>query len=451
MRLWPFGKTQQPRQSPAEALQNWDGGFRWSGEVGPNNLKFSGDAGSLNAPEDLLRELAGLSGRRIARADALKAMAVLRARNLIAGVSATLPLELRDRDRNLDESSDWLGIQPNPKLETTVHMALTFEDLLFEGKSYWRVLKFGPGGFPLEAEHVDIRAVSQHAVLGMPSQVISEDLQFSLDDPVYIDGEAQDPRTIIRFISPNPPLLVHAAKAIRTLLLLDQIAADFATDPIPFGYFTDAEDIGEEDQLEDAEINEVLDKWAEARRRRRWGYVASGLKLEMLDAPDPSKLQLSEARDQATLEVARGAGLDPEEIGVHIQGVSRTYQNASQRRLDLIDFVLVPYMRAVEDRLSMRDVTPDGLNAAFVVHAFERADFSTRMEGYKASGEAEVLTVNERRKLEGLPDLTPAQKKELAPTPPPPPPAPSGEGEEPSSNGSEPNGSENARSSSNGR
>lgn len=382
-----------------------------------NHWGFDG----LQASDDLLAAITGFSSGRISRRDALRATAILRARNLIAGVPATLPLELRDGDRNLDHRN-WLGTQPHPRLESTVMFSMTFEDLLFEATSYWRITRRSEG-FPVEAEHLDHRSVSQHATFGMPSQVISEDLPFAPGDPVFVDGvPLVDSREVIRFTSPNPPLLVYAAKAIRTVLLLDQIAADYATDPLPFGYFKDATD---ETPLDDDEINEVLSKWEFARSHRRWGYVASGLELNKLDWPTPQQLQLVEARNHAVLELARATGVDPTDLGINLEGSSRTYANAEQHKLDLVDLVFVPYIKAVEDRLSMGDITPRGLRAQFDVSAFVRADFKARMEGYQLGINAGVLTPNEARHREGWPDL----KQKPSPQPPMLPPSSNGNGQ----------------------
>lgn len=437
----PWSRPKEPL-SPAQSLARWDGAYRWSGEVGPEGLHF-GSAGGLQAPDALLEELGGLSGRRISRRDALRATAVLRARNLIAGVPSTMPLELRDKDRELDDRN-WLGIQPNPLIETTVMMAQTFEDLLFEATSYWRITLMGADGYPLEAEHLDHRAVSQSLGFGSGSRVISEDLPFRPEDPVTVDGVPTMLSTVgrarvgdvIRFTSPNPPLLVHAAHAIRVLLLLDRAAADYASDPLPFGYFKDATD---EEPLDDAEINEVLSGWERARKNRRWGYIGSGLDLTTLDWPTPQQLQLAEARNHAVLEIARATGLDADDLAASIEGSSMTYANAEQRRLDLIDFVLNPYITSVENRFSMGDITPRGLWAHFDAHAFTRADTKSRMEGYKIGGESGVLEVNDMRRMEGLPDI----KKKPAPPMPPPIPPPNGNGAEQSNgNGQQPEPSE---------
>lgn len=395
---WPWQRQKTTTFQQERRLSRW-------GELGPTGLTFGG----LQAADALLEDLAGLSNARISRRDALKATAVLRARNLIAGVPATLPLELRDRQRNIDDR-EWLGVQPNDMMEDTVTYAMTYEDLLFEATSYWRITRRGTDGFPLEAEHLDHRSVSTGVNFSMPSRIISEDLQFAPDDPVTVDGVMASRREVIRFISPNPPLLVHAAKAIRTVLLLDQIAGEYANDPLPFGYFKDATD---EEPLEDDEITELLSKWERARKARRWGYVESGLDLNMLEWPSPQQLQLAEARNHAVLEIARATGLDPEDLATVVEGTSRTYQNSEDRRLALIDFTLVPYLSSVQDRLSMNDVTPRDLFARYDISAFARADFQSRMESYKTAIEAGVLTVNEVRRREDLPDAP----KQLAPPP----------------------------------
>jgi hypothetical protein len=363
---------------------------------------------SLQASDVLLEELAGLSSQKISRAAALRVPAVLRARNVIAGVPATLPIELRDRKTREVDDRTWLGEDPNPDLEQTVMYAQTFEDLLFHSTAYWRVTRFSEG-FPIECEHVDHRSVSQHQILGMPSQVISEDLQFTPRDPVFIDGyPVLNPREVIRFVSPNPPLLVHAAKAIRTALVLNETAERYANDPLPFGYFTDSED--QTDPLEDDEVEEILTDWEVARRKRVWGYISKGLSLQQLKWPTPEDLQLADARQHAVLELARATGLDPEDMGVSV--TSRTYQNAEERRLNLIDFVLMVIISAVQDRLSKPDITPRHLRARFDLSEFVRADMKSRFEAHEISVRAGFRRAQEVRRAEGWPDFTDPERAE---------------------------------------
>ncbi len=370
-----------------------------------------GSAGSLEAPDDLLALMAGMSSSKISRADALSVPALLRARNMIAGIPSTLPINVHDATFAIDNRNTVVS-DPDPDNPPSWVYAKTIEDLLFESVSYWRVTRFGVDGWPMEAHHVDLRAVSQHAVLGMPSEVLSEDLPFSPRDPVFIDGYPVPSREIIRFVSPNPPLLKHAARAIRMLLLLDKVTEVYANDPMPLGYFTDREDA---DPLDDAEVTEVLDAWRAARKARAFGYVPQSLELKTVQW-DATKIQLIEARRDAVIDIARATGLDPEDMGVST--TTRTYQNAEQRRTDLIDFVLMPYMNAVEESLSKKAL-PRTLHARFDASGFLRSSTKERMEAHKIGKEIGAITGDEIRGAEHRPKLTPAQKAEAAPKPAP--------------------------------
>lgn len=370
---------------------------------------------ALEAPNDLLEILQSEDiARRISRREALQVPAVMRARNLICGTLATLPLRYHGPDRR---AVPWpLFHQPDPDIPTSVVWAMTYEDLFFEGVAWWRVMAFGWHGYPVEARHVPVEAVHVAGTPSLPSQAqITPDQPIPVDGQVFIDGIPVPDREIIRFDSPNPPFLIHAARAIRTCLKLDKAADLYSDDPLPLGYFTPAEgadplssDPGSADDGTDrSEVDVVLDEWELSRRRRAWGYVGA-LKAETLQW-NPEQLQLADQRQHAVLEIARAAGVDPEDLGVST--TSRTYQNSEQRRQDLIDFTLGAWVSAVQDRLSMRDVAQRGYKARIDFGGFLRGDTKTRMETYKVGLEVGAYTEDEIRELEDRPPLTPAQRQ----------------------------------------
>jgi phage portal protein BeeE len=122
------------------------------------------------------------------------------------------------------------------------------------------------------------------------------------------------------------------------------------------------------------------------------------------------------------LEIARAAGIDPEDLGVST--TSRTYQNSEQRRQDMIDFTFAPFMHAVEQRLSMHDVIPRGYEARVNLDGFLRSDTLGRMNAYKVGLEVGAYTEPEIRELEDRPDLPPRPAPAAAPAPAPMPAAP---------------------------
>jgi hypothetical protein len=349
----------------------------------------------------------GAVAPRISRREALQVPAVLRSRNLIAGTLARLPIHIRDKEHQIQSPTTLLE-QIDPDIPNIVTVANTYEDLLFEGISWWRVTEFGWHGFPIYAEHISPDRVS---VQGWVPPVNGSTPSNSVGPArIYIDGYPVADNQVIRFDSPNPPLLVHAARAIRTCLTLDRTAAGYSDQPVPLGYFSPRE--GLRPKEDDATITNLLDKWEAARSRRVYGYVGAAWELKTLQF-NAEQIQLAEQRQHAVLEIARAAGVDPEDLGVST--TSRTYQNAEQRRLDLVDFTFAPYLSALEQRLSMRDVLPRGYTAKVNLDGFLRGDTKARMDAYKVGKEVGAYTTDEIRELEDRPRLTPSQRAENAP------------------------------------
>lgn len=346
--------------------------------------------------------------QRVTRRQALQVPAVLAGRNRICSTLATLPLKLHAPDRSI---RDWtLFSQPDPDMPPSVTWALTYEDLLFEAVAWWQVMARDAYGWPTAIRHVPSTSVTPAPFpWAGPASVVTPDLQMP-ENPsgVYIDGVFTPNRDIIRFDSPNPPLLVHAARAIRTCLRLDSTAARYAAEPMGIGYFK-SEDPGvdpfeDEDDPQGA-VQSFLDAWAAARRRNAWGWVPPGVTMGDGSQFSPRDLQLADARQHAVLEIARAMGIDPEDLGVST--TSRTYFNAEDRRRDLTDFTFGAYISAVQDRLSMRDVTPRGSYARIKLDGFLRSDIMTRLQAYQMGKPLGVYNDERIGELEDIPTPTP--------------------------------------------
>lgn len=347
---------------------------------------------------------------RVFRREALQVPAVLRGRNLICSTLAGLPLKMHGSDRAIRDYP--LFSQPDPNMPPSVTWALTYEDLLFEGVAWWQVMARNAANWPVEIRHVPTTSVSpQPFPWRGPADVVTPDLQIP-ENPhgVYVDGVFVPNRDIIRFDSPNPPLLVHAARAIRTCLRLDATAGRYANEPIGIGYF-ESDDSGvdpfEDEDDRDQAVKSFLADWAAARRANAWGFIPPGVKLGDGIGFSPRDLQLADARQHAVLEIARAMGIDPEDLGVST--TSRTYQNQEDRRRDLLDFTLGAYVSAVQDRLSMKDVTPRGSYARIKLDGFLRSDIMTRLNAYKLGREVGVYDDDRIAELEDIPDATPEQ------------------------------------------
>lgn len=341
---------------------------------------------------------------KIDRAAALSVPAVLRGRNLICSIS-TLPLQLVDADDNVVDSS--LFEQFDPNVANTVMIAMTVEDLLFESVAWWRVTQFTALGMPAKATRYEPRLVSMEPPADyqqrgyLPSDLPTEGV-------VYMDGEPVPFAEVIRFDSPNPPLLVAGERAIRRALALDDAADLYATNRRMRGYFSPSDP--NVDPGDDQEIMDALDEFARARQERLDGYVPAALTYNQIQDPTPAELQIISQQNRADLAIANLIGIDPEDLGINT--TSRTYQNAVDRRQDRVNDVLAPYMEAVLGRLSMPDVTPPGQRARFQLDNYLKADPKTRAEVQQTYHDMGVIDAQDVQREEGIP-----RKVIKAPTP----------------------------------
>lgn len=343
---------------------------------------------------------------RVDRRSALQVPAVKRSRDLIVSTLGGLPIDLYNADREPVESA--LFDQPERNVPRSITMTRTFEDMLFEGRAWWRVTERAWDKYPAYVKYVPNGKVT-----------VDDDR-----DIVYIDGKPVPNADLIRFDSPNEPLLIAGARAIRTCLALDAYASNAAQGIPPMDYFTPEDgDVDPFDDPDDLSIEnpytakDFLADWAAARREGSTAWIPRAVKYNA-NGFDPKNLQLAEQRQHAVLEIARVAGVDPEELGVST--TSRTYANQFERRKAFTDFTLGPYRQAFEDRARMGDVTKRGYYVKFNLDAFLRSDPLARYQAYAAGKAVGALDDDDIARLEDKPlgSVRPAATVTALPTPP---------------------------------
>lgn len=350
-----------------------------------NPLSFT-----LNAPPEItgLASFDGLNEPRIDRATAMQVPAVKRVRDLICGTLGTMQPRMIDSG-NRDVPSELLD-QPEEDIPRSITMTNTLEDMLFEKYAWWRITEYDAAGYPSKVVRLDPRSVS----------VREEGRVYVNDSTGNTQGQAWrfvPDSQLIRFDCPSDALLVAGAAAIRQALLLGRAASRYARNPMPLGFFTPADaDYAPGDQTK---VDEMLDHFEEQTQKRAWAYM-DGMKAQTLSW-SPEQMALTAQRDQAVLEIARLGGVDPEELGVST--TSRTYANSETRRLDLIDFTLIMYVTAIEDRLKMNDVCQPGRKVIYDYTNFLRSDTISRMQAYRAGVDVGVYTPERIAQAERIP------------------------------------------------
>lgn len=352
--------------------------------------------------DQVIMEMVGAGTEpKVSRTEALSVPAVQRGRNLICSI-ATLPLIQYGPDQQVVDNR--LLSQIDPDVANVVTLAETLEDLLFESVSWWRITGFSWDGFPATARHLDYSSVSVTPPVGRSPAPLPSGLD-PREGIIYVDGLPVGGREIIRFDSPNRPILKVGARAIRRAVLLDMAAKMYADDPRPQDYFTPADGV---DPADDATIATMLANWKRARKLRSSAYVPAALKYNAVDSPSPADLQLVELQKHAGLDLANMLCVDPEDLG--ISTTSRTYANAVDRRRDRINDVFALYMRAITDRLSMGDVTKRGYHVAFDLDDYMRANPTERWNVYKIASDLGVVDAPWIAQEERLPKPPPKPK-----------------------------------------
>lgn len=367
-------------------------------------------------PDSIPPEFFGLSSYedesvplpRVSRRAAMQVPGVKRGRDLICAPIGGLRIGVLNAQ--LGDVTNGFLQQPERDVPRSITYTRLIEDLLLEQYAWWRITEQDYRGFPLRVRRLHPRSVDTSR--GDQKVWVRKDGTTQGESWEWVPDEQ-----LIRFDSPTDGILTAGAGAIRTVLALDRRAYRSATNPLPDGYFTP---YGEIDPFEDddptlteeerANIDSArnwLRQWAAQRRESSQGYVPAGLKYETLSW-DPKQLQLAEARQHAILEVVRLMGLEPEDLGVPV--TSRTYFNAETKRRDRIDFTLGMYIDAVQDRLSMGDVTPRGQLVRFTINDFVRSDTLARYQSYAVGLQVGAIAdKQEVRALEGGAPLTPEQ------------------------------------------
>ena len=352
----------------------------------------------------------------VSRSAALSVAAVQRARNQICSI-ATLPIYTY-KGLVIDLTKHPLLRQIDPNVANVVTLAETIEDLLFEGVSWWLVTSQDFDRFPLSARHVPLTSVSLQPPPGAKPAPLPSGLDIGAvpNRYVWIDGEPVDASRVIRFDSPNPGMLTANARVIKRALLLDRLAATYANNPRPLDYFTDNPNF-DGDELTDPQVQSFLAEWADMRRRSATAKIPSQLEYNPGVAISAADLQLVELQKEVTLEIANGAGVDPEDLG--LSTTSRTYFNAQDRRISKVNETFAPYMSAITDRLSMGDVTRRGYTVRFDLTDYLKADVATLATVATALKGAGIMSADEARPWFNLSGPAPAEPTPVAPAPAP--------------------------------
>ena len=323
---------------------------------------------------------------------ALQVPSVSRCRNLICGVIASIDLELiqKSTGRKL-ENPVWLD-QFDLRQPRSVTMSYLVESLLLYGVGYLRVNSvYQDDGRPSGFEWVANTRVT-----------VTTD-QYGDSVEYYEINRERVPDSgvgsLVTFQSLLPGVLETGGRTIQAALDIQKAASVAAATPMATGFIKNS---GAD--LPEAQISGLLAAWKAARNSRSTAYLTSTLDYQTVGY-SPKEMMYNEASQYLATEIARLMNVPAFMISADLNN-SNTYQNVLDSRKEYVAYSLQPFVSAIENRLSMDDITRRGNQVRFALDdTFLRADTLARLEAIE-----KMLNL-------GLIDLEQAQSmEELSPT-----------------------------------
>ena len=333
----------------------------------------------------------GLSnfGMGMDRNTALQVPSVMRCRNLIAGVISSIDLELYRKSTGEEiESPLWLE-QPDMRQPRSVTIAYTVDSLLFYGVAYWRVTSLysddlRPSGFEWIAN----------------TRVTVTTNQYGDEVDYYSVNGVRAPMSgigsLVTFQGLLPGVLEVGGRTIQSALDIQKAASVAAATPMAT---TVIKNTGAD--LPEAQISALLAAWKAARASRSTAYLTSTLEAQNIGF-SPKEMAMNEASQYLATEIARLMNVPAYYISADMNN-SMTYQNILDGRKEFVAYSLQPFISAIENRLSMDDVTRHGNIVRFAIdETFLRADTMARLDAIEKLLNLGLIDLEHAREMEHM-------------------------------------------------
>jgi len=369
-------------------------------------------SGDIAQVQDLPPEVAAAFGINtetgtISRRNAMRVPAFARGRNVIAGTGGRLSLNAWGFNQDGRPAIFRRQLLEQPDPNTTLQFTLTWllDDMLCHGVGWLLVLERDGWGYPTRAERVSRDRITVNQV----------------DGTVYVDGVRKADQELIRVDAHHEGALKFGAVALAGALALEEAVTRYAKNPQPNAVLYDKRPLeADVPELDMTAVDLLLEKWRAGNLGAtsvRWLNRMIGVEFPTWN---PQQLQLVEARQQAAVNVARMLDLPSREVNAPGE-TGMTYVNTIAARSDRLQAV-EPYLVAIEQRLSMGDITPPNQVVKFDRDGYIAGTPAEQLQLAVQAAGGPVMTVDESRaRYLQLPPLTTTQRRELAPAPAPTP------------------------------
>jgi HK97 family phage portal protein len=320
---------------------------------------------------------------------AMQVPTVSKCRQLICGVIGGIPMELYNKTTGEELGSPiWLE-QPDIRQPRSVTIAYTVQSLLFYQVAYWEVT----------ATYKDDLRPARFAWVAN-ERVTAKLNALNTEVEYYMVDNTQRPMngigSLVTFQSLQPGVLATGGRTIRAALDLEKAAAISAQTPVPSGFIKNS---GAD--LPEAQVQGILAGWKAARNSRGTAFLTSTLDYQTTSF-SPKDMMYDEAKQSLSTEICRLMNV-PAYMASSDANKSMTYQNILDARKEFFAYTLAPFVCAIEDRLSMNDITNSQNVVRFAVdETFLRVDATTRLNTIEKMLSLGLITIDQAMEMEDL-------------------------------------------------
>jgi len=287
---------------------------------------------------------------RVSRHDAMSVPSVARARNLICGTVASIPLEYyKTSTGEVIAPPRWIK-QLSKNQPSFVTLTWCVDSLLFYGVCYLLVSeRYSEDGRPASFEWVANSRVT-----------FTTDLEGMMVTQYYVDMKPIDMNDIVTIQGFDEVVLDRGSRTIQAAIDIEKASAQNSANPQPAGFLKNT---GAD--LPPAEVQGLISAWKRARQNNSTAYLTSTLDYSPV-AFSPKDMQYTDSVQSYSTQIARTMNVPAYYLSSD-QNTTMTYANVQDERKQFYALSIEPYVQAIQSRLSMDDISTSGHEVKFCV------------------------------------------------------------------------------------
>jgi len=325
---------------------------------------------------------------RVSRHDAMTVPSVARARNLICGTVASIPLEYYNkRTGEVIASPRWIN-QLSKSQPSFVTITWIVDSLMMYGVSYLLVTeRYAEDGRPSAFEWIANTRIT-----------FTTDLYGIHVTQYYIDASPIDMNDIVTIQGFDEGVLDRGSRTIQSAIDVERAAAVNSANPQPAGFLKNS---GAD--LPAQEVQGLIAAWKRARQNNSTAYLTSTLDYSPV-AFSPKDMMYNEAVQNLSTQIARAMNVPAYYLSAD-QNTTMTYANVQDERKQFFALSIEPYIQAIQSRLSMDDISTAGHEVRFAVFdTFLKADPLVELQVIEKLLSLQLITTEQAMEMT---DLTP--------------------------------------------